>query len=101
MTALEPGVVSTQTVRVPAGPLLEHIADLGGFAAVASSRGIPNRSQERKRWERVCARARHHGYVSAQTADQISCRFLRVHPCMVWGAAWWDTDPDRTTGAAA
>jgi hypothetical protein len=59
---------------LPAEPLLTF----------AQQRGVPTGTGDK-----VLERARRTGQVTRRVADKFCCGVLHVHPCSVWGEAWW------------
>ena len=95
---------SVTAPRLPAEPLLEYIAGAGGVGAQVPGLSVPALDGEAGsgvvvrtaaeleliRWARVrLANAKVRGFISAYTADEVCINLLGVHPCMVWGEAWW------------
>lgn len=79
--------------RLPIQPLVRLIAAQGGLAA-CGVRHQPGDAIGRVRWvarlERAYARARHRGWISLHTGDEIAVKALMRHPSEIWGADWWD-----------
>jgi hypothetical protein len=72
--------------RLPVEALQDAIATAGGIRAATAALG--GRDQERLR--QAYHRAMRRGWVDLYVVDEIAVRCLGVHPCMLYGAGWWD-----------
>lgn len=81
------GLESLTHVRLPAAPLMKHLRacdelnESGGGVRTAASRST--------RYRRALVRAQETGEVSARLADELCVKVLGMHPCEVYGEAWW------------
>jgi len=84
-----------QPPRLPIHPLALLIAAHGGLAA-CGIRHHPGDLIDRIRWaarlQRAFERARQSGWISLDTADEISVKALALHPAEVYGDLWWDAE---------
>lgn len=68
-------------------PLDEALQRVGGIRAAAKANGIPRKDRDRIASNFESARDR--GAVTLQLVDQICVDILNIHPCEIYGEAWW------------
>lgn len=64
--------------RLPVAPLLAAIA----------ARGLRDNGHHESDWQ-IVTRAIRDGDLTVTCADKASIRLLGLHPCFIWGDAWW------------
>jgi hypothetical protein len=81
---------SQRRVFLDAAPLVERVSAAGGLGAV-----LPGYSRSTdagvKRLVGVFHRVKAEGRVSIAAADELSLALLGLHPCEVFGQAWWQS----------
>lgn len=80
-------------LRLPFAPLLSLVETHGGLAALGLSHredDSAERTRHLERTMRVYWRSRKRGWIGLYEADRFAVQVLGLHPCMVWGQAWWD-----------
>lgn len=72
--------------RLPAAPLVDAVSQRGGLQELLAGH---SKTREGQRLARSYFRAKAQGWVTVATADVLACRLLGVHPCFLWGEAFW------------
>ncbi len=70
---------------LPIGPLATQVRLAGGFEG--AGRGLTG--MRRVRIERAWLRGLDAGYLMWPAADRLAIELLGMHPCQVWGGAWF------------
>lgn len=78
--------------RLPMEPLLWAVDSAGGLGCVIPG-AAPGTAAYKlgQRLTRTYHRSVERGWIDLYDADTFCVRFLRTHPCMLWGPGWWDT----------
>ena len=84
------GLDSLAHVRLPAAPLMKLLRACDDL--VNGSGGVRTAAACSPRYRRVIERAAERGYMSARLADEVCVKVLGLHPCEVFGDAWWTDD---------
>lgn len=88
--AAAPTVVVTRGPRLPIEPLHATIELLGGIGALGAALSGAQHAATLQRLTRTYHRSVERGWISIYDADCLCIQLLRMHPCMLWGAGWWD-----------
>lgn len=72
--------------RLPTAPLVDAVSHRGGLRELLAGR---RKTPEGQRLARSYFRAKAQGWVTVTTADVLACRLLGMHPCFLWGEAFW------------
>lgn len=84
------------TTRIPAEPLLNRIAAMGGADALVPDTESPEYHSLRMRLNR----ARMRGWIDLYQADEICVDHLHVHPFDIYGYEWFEFHPDEPVADA-
>jgi hypothetical protein len=78
------GHVSFQ--RLPLEPLAQALDRHGGYDQVARRLDDASRVRVKRSW----ARAKVTSSLTWKAADQLAIELLLLHPCEIWGTAWFE-----------
>ena len=82
--------------RLPVGPILRHLHLRGGdvVGTCLATAGYHKGTAARAGLDKALERAINDGHLTLTAADAICCHVLGLHPCLVYGDAWWVDVPD-------
>ena len=78
--------------RVPIEPLRDAMRRSGGLGGKHARADVDIKAS--RRLERTFHRSVERGWIGIYDADTLCVHHLGIHPCLVWGAGWWDTNEE-------
>ena len=88
--------------RLPIEPILRHLHLMGGdlVGTCLATAGYHKGTVARARLDKALERGITDGHLTIAAADAICCHVLGLHPCLVYGDAWWIDVPADQEDAA-